>query len=106
MARVVFTASVDADSASILVDLNTKAGKPTVVKYRALFRKFYEHLADFPDSGAPRPNVGPTIRIGIVSPYIVIYRYTEADSTVMVLRIVHGRRKITGKLLSAGAGSS
>ena len=105
MARVVFTASADADSASILVDLNTKAGKPAVVRYLALFRKFYEHLADFPDSGAQR-NVGPTIRIGIVSPYIVIYRYMEADSTVMVLRIVHGCRKITGKLLSAGAGSS
>jgi len=56
-------------------------------------------LADFPDSGPPRPKVGAQIRIGIVSPYIVIYRHTEAEDTVRVLRIVHGSRRITGKLL-------
>jgi plasmid stabilization system protein ParE len=35
-----------------------------------------------------------------VSPYIVIYRHTEAADTVTILRIVHGRRRITGTLLS------
>ncbi len=47
-----------------------------------------------------RPAIGQNIRIGIVSPYIVIYRYSERDDTVTVLRLVHGRRRITGKLLS------
>jgi plasmid stabilization system protein ParE len=68
MASVVFTAAADADAAFIFDDLYTKAGKPTVVKYRAAFKTLYEHLADFPDSGAPRPKVGSKIRIGIVSP--------------------------------------
>jgi toxin ParE1/3/4 len=99
VARVIFTAAADADAASIFDDLYAKAGKPTVVKYRALFKTLYDNLADFPDSGPPRPKVGPQIRIGIVSPYIVIYRHTEADGTVNVLRIVHGSRRITGKLL-------
>jgi toxin ParE1/3/4 len=99
MARVVFTAAADADAAFILDDLYTKAGKPTVVKYRASFKTLYEHLADFPDSGAPRPKMGSNIRIGIVFPYVVIYRHTEADGVVRVLRIVHGGRRITGKLL-------
>ena len=104
-ARIVFTESADSDSAYIYADLHGKAGTPTVVKYRALFRRLYERLADFPKSGAPRPKLGPHIRVGIVSPYIVIYRYSEADNSVIVLRIVHGRRKITGKLLSTGTGS-
>ena len=39
------------------------------------------------------------IRVGIASPYIVIYSHMEADDTVRVLRIVHGSRRITGKLL-------
>jgi toxin ParE1/3/4 len=99
MASVVFTAAADADAAFVFDDLYTKAGKPTVVKYRAAFKTLYEHLADFPDSGAPRPKVGPKIRIGIVSPYIVIYRHTEAEGVVRVLRIVHGSRRITGRLL-------
>lgn len=100
MARVVITASADADSAAILDYLSVKAGQPTVVKYRALFRRLYARLADHPDSGAPRPALGPRIRIGVVSPYIVIYRHIEAADTVAILRIVHGRRRITGKLLA------
>ena len=99
MAQVIFTAAADSDAATIFDDLYAKAGKPTVVKYRALFKKLYDDVAAFPDSGAPRPRVGAQIRIGIVSPYVVIYRHTEADNSVSVLRIVHGRRKITGKLL-------
>ena len=100
MARVVITATADADSAAILEYLNVKAGQPTVVKYRALFRRLYARLADHPDSGAPRPALGPGIRIGIVSPYIVFYRHIEAADTIIVLRILHGRRRITGRLLT------
>jgi toxin ParE1/3/4 len=99
MTRVVFTAAADADAAFIFDDLYAKAGKSTVVKYRAAFRTLYLHLAAFPDSGALRPKIGVNIRIGIVHPYIVIYRHTEAERIVSVLRIVHGNRRITGKLL-------
>jgi plasmid stabilization system protein ParE len=35
----------------------------------------------------------------------VIYEYDAAGDTVIVLRIVHGRRKITGELLLANIGS-
>ena len=72
MARVVFTAAADADAAAIFDYLYAKAGKSTVLKYRAAFKTLYEHLANFPDSGAPRPKVGGRIRIGIVTPYIVV----------------------------------
>ena len=99
MSRIIFTEAADADAASIFDELYTKAGKPTVVKYRASFKILYDNLAAFPDSGAPRPNIGAGIRIGIVSPYIVITRHAEPDGVVTVLRIVHGRRRITGKML-------
>jgi toxin ParE1/3/4 len=103
MAPIVFTAAADADAAAIFDYLYAKAGKSTVLKYRAAFKTLYEHLANFPDSGAPRPKVGWRIRIGIVSPYIVIYSHMEADDIVRVLRIVHGSRRITGKLLRRGS---
>jgi toxin ParE1/3/4 len=99
MARVVVTASADADAELIFDDLYAKAGKPTVIKYRAALRALYQHLAAFPDSGAPRPKIGRNIRIGVIHPYIVIYRHTDADDTLRVLRSVYGGRKITGKLL-------
>jgi toxin ParE1/3/4 len=99
MARVRFTASAAADSAAILSDLNAKASHQIATKFGNRFTKLYDRLAGHPESGPPRPALGPNIRIGIVSPYIVIYRYIEADDVVTLLRIVHGHRKIAGKLL-------
>jgi toxin ParE1/3/4 len=100
MARLVFTESADADSAAIFRYLTTNAGPRTVLKYRSLLNKLYDRLSDHPDSGAPRPALGQNIRIGIVSPYIVIYEHAPDAEFVTVLRIVHGRRRITAKLLA------
>ena len=99
MARVIVTPSADADAAGIIAYLEAKAGYGVAARYNASFEQLYDNLADFPDAGAPRPKIGSNIRIGVVSPYVVIYRRTEADGTVRVLRIVHGSRRITGKLL-------
>ena len=60
-------------------------------------------LTKHPAIGAPRLALGRDIRIGIVSPCIVIYRHGVDDDTVTVLRIVHGRRRIAGMLLSGNA---
>ncbi|MDE3177334.1 MAG: type II toxin-antitoxin system RelE/ParE family toxin [Pseudomonadota bacterium] len=103
MARVVVTPSADADTAEILAFLAAKAGLGVAAQYNASFERLYDHWADFPESGAPRPRVGARIRIGVVSPYVVIYRHTEDDNTVRVLRIVHGRRMVTGKLIRGGS---
>ncbi len=100
MARVVLTASADADTAAIFNYIKARAGQTTAAKYRELFKKLYERLADHPDSGAPRPALGANVRIGIVSPYIVIYMHAPAADNVTVLRIVHGRRRIVARLLT------
>jgi toxin ParE1/3/4 len=64
------------------------------------FEHLYDRLTDHPEACPPRGALGPNIRIGIVPPYIVIYDYDQAADLVTILRIVHGRRRITGKLLS------
>jgi toxin ParE1/3/4 len=81
VARVVVTPSADADTAEIIAYLDAKTGYGVAAKYNASFEQLYDDLADFPDSGAPRPKVGAKIRIGIVSPYIVIYRYKETTAS-------------------------
>jgi toxin ParE1/3/4 len=100
MARVVATALADADMDRIQTDLAGAAGPRIAAKYTALFENLYDRLAQHPDSGAPRPALGKNIRIGVVLPYIVIYRHEATDDIVSVLRIVHGRRRITAKLIS------
>ena len=101
MARIVFTESADTDTAGIQADLLAIAGQRTALKYDSLFESLYDRLAEFPGSGAPRPRLGVDVRIGIVSPYIVIYRHRLGTDDVTVLRVVHGRRKLSGALLSA-----
>ena len=105
MARIVFASSAHADSAAILTDLLAMAGRLTAMKFDRRFEELFDRLVEFPDSGALRPAVGRDIRVGIVAPYVVIFRYLAVDDTVTVMRIVHGRRKISGKLLSGSVGS-
>jgi toxin ParE1/3/4 len=77
MARIIVTTSASADQAAILKHLHAKAGLGTLVKFRSLFGALYDRLADHPASGPRRTALGSNIRIGIVSPYIVIYRHSE-----------------------------
>jgi toxin ParE1/3/4 len=99
MARVIVSLLAQADAAYIVTDLAGKAGQSVAAKYAASFEALYERLGAHPDSGAPRPVLGPQVRIGIVSPYIVIHEHIKADDAVTILRIVHGHRKITRRLL-------
>jgi toxin ParE1/3/4 len=53
-------------------------------------------LADFPESGAPRPELGPGARSIIVGRYLILYRV--GPDSVDILRVVHGAREL-GALL-------
>ena len=61
-----------------------------------------ERLTDFPESGTPRPELGPGIRSLVVGRYLVLYR-VGADS-VDVVRIVHGARELRRLLRRLSAG--
>ncbi len=100
MARIVITASADADTAFILGDLAAKAGADVAARYDSDFDALYRRLERFPESGAPRPALGRLVRIGIVSPYNLIHETIEADDAVTIMRIVHGRRRITRRMLN------
>jgi plasmid stabilization system protein ParE len=97
MARLVVSPQADADAAAIVDMLIREAGEAVATRYRRDFNLLFERLAMFPQSGAQRPELGRDIRIGVVHPYVVIYRYD--DTTVRIARIVDGRRNITRRVL-------
>ena len=99
MARLIVSLLAQSDIFHILTDVAGKAGYEVAAQYAADFEALYERLAAHPDSGPPRPRLGPHVRIGVVLPYVVIYEHDGASGTVTLFRIVHGRRRITGKLL-------
>jgi toxin ParE1/3/4 len=102
VASVVLTSLADADIAHIIGDLNRLAGANVADRYDANFDMLYRRLARYPVSGAPRPKLGSHVRVSAVSPYVVIYEHIEDDDVVMIMRIVHGRRNITRKLVRGG----
>jgi toxin ParE1/3/4 len=99
MAKVVVSLLAQLDEAHIARGLAREAGQRTAAKYVAAFGGLYVRLGNYPESGAPRPSLGANVRIGVVTPYIVPYRYETATDTVTILRIIHGRRKLTGAML-------
>ncbi|MBL6653317.1 MAG: type II toxin-antitoxin system RelE/ParE family toxin [Reyranella sp.] len=77
--------------------LSKRPAGPVAVAYFERFSATFDRIATFPDSGAPRPRLGSTVRLAVVHPYVVIYR--RSHDGVEVMRVLHGRRNITRRLL-------
>jgi plasmid stabilization system protein ParE len=94
MARVIVSPFAVADQDEILHYLAREAGFAVAEKYDGAFRSLLLRLSDFPGIGAPRPALGDSIRIYVINPYVVIYEGSHGSDTVIVHRVVHGRRDI------------
>jgi toxin ParE1/3/4 len=99
MARLVSTARFRFDTGEILEYLERAAGALTAENYSNRFRTAIERLVEFPETGAPRPALGLNARVIIVSTYILIYDYVPEDDEVVLVRMLHGRRNITRRLV-------
>jgi toxin ParE1/3/4 len=97
MARLTISPQAEQDAGQIVDMLTREAGNDVARRYRRGFDDLFVRFAMFPESGAPRARLGRHVRIGVVSPYVVIYEL-EPDH-VIVLRIVDGRRKITRRVV-------
>jgi plasmid stabilization system protein ParE len=102
MARVLLSALARHDVRDILADLNERAGSAVAGRYGADFKRIYRSVAQFPAGGSPRRSLGSDVRVKIVYPYVVFYHHTAG--TVMVLRVLNGRRDITANLLGRSRG--
>ncbi|MFN0137930.1 MAG: type II toxin-antitoxin system RelE/ParE family toxin [Phycisphaerae bacterium] len=49
-------------------------------------------LSEFPDSGAPRENLGRGVRMHVVGSYCLYYR--RANDDIELLRVLHGARQL------------
>lgn len=99
MPQVKVSAFADTDLSAILLHLAMQAGARVAETYAHRFFRLYDSIAERPEICAPRPRLGVHIRAGVVHPYLVIYRYVPGDDTVSIVRILHGRRNVTRRLL-------
>lgn len=99
MPRLVVTAHANRDFDDILDHLGDAAGQQTAQSYAQRFADALERIEQFPSSGPQRPALGPDTRIAIVLPYVLVYDYSEPRDHLVLLRVLHGRRRMTERLL-------
>jgi toxin ParE1/3/4 len=97
MVRVVVSGTAQADIDAIVAYLVENAGPQVADRYLDEFDAIYDRIGEFPDIGPPRPSLGREVRIALLHPYVMIYR--RLGDVVTVLRVLHGRRNITGRLV-------
>ena len=88
-----------ADLARIIDHLSSVASVATATRWNDRLWSAIKNIASFPGSGAPRPRLGAHVRIKVVAPYIIIYEHDKGAGVAYVLRVVHGHRNITKRLL-------
>jgi plasmid stabilization system protein ParE len=99
MARLIVTVAARDDLRGIIDYLETHAGTAVAMRYAAEFDAALNRISEFPALGSPRRELGPGTRLVVVSPYLVLYEHRSADDTAVMLRVLDGRRNITGALL-------
>ena len=99
MTRLLVAAEAEDDIDDILAYLQREAGPATAIAYAERFAEAIERIAAFPGHGTARPQLGPQARIAIVYPYLLVYDFDAADDLATLLRVLHGKREITERLI-------
>ena len=102
MAKVRLSVLAQTDFDQIISYLEKTAGPAIAKQYAHAFRAVINRLGQYPGSGAPRAKFGKLTRILIVSPYLIFYDGKQKCKVVDILRILHGRRKISKAMIAAG----
>jgi toxin ParE1/3/4 len=97
MIQVIVTGPAEADVAQIVIHLTKAAGYEIAARYLGAFDAVYDRLAEFPDMGPPRRSLGRDTRIALVHPYVMVYDHS--NDRVIVLRVLHGARNITRRVV-------
>jgi toxin ParE1/3/4 len=96
--QVAVSRAASRDIDTILGYLTREAGPAVASKYRRSLLRLFVLVSDQPALGVRRPKLGRGVRMCVVAPYLVLYR-TVGDDLVNILRVLHGRRRLTAALL-------
>jgi plasmid stabilization system protein ParE len=102
MAEVRLSIAAQIDFDELIDHLAEVAGRATAVKYAQRIQAQINLIADFPGLGAPRSQLGAKTRMTSVNPYLIFYDGGPRSRMVHVLRILHGHRNITPRLIARG----
>jgi toxin ParE1/3/4 len=99
MVEIEFSEAAEFDRLEILSYLAATAGILIANDYDTDFKEWLKLLRHRPECGSPRGRLGRNIRLYVVYPYVSLYTYDPDQDLIRILRIVHGKRRITAKIL-------
>lgn len=102
VARVRLTTSALQDLNEIAAYLQQQAGALVADGYDGLFLDLFDTLRQTPGTGAPRKDYGRQARLCVIDPYNVYYDWRRRENLVVVVRVIHGSRKITAAEIRSG----
>jgi toxin ParE1/3/4 len=97
MARLLFAPAAARDLEKVSDDIKAAAGERVALSFVRRMRQSLERLVEFPRMGRLRPSFGAGVRSWALSPYVAFYRQVGSD--VEIIRILHGKRRLTRSLL-------
>lgn len=85
------------DLDEIVFTIATENGKTVAQEWLLRLRHAIFMLRDFPELGVRKTRLGRLVRRIVERPYVIYYTFD--GTTVRISRVLHGRRKVTRKLL-------
>ena len=101
MRQLVYSLRSQLDLAKITRDIVDSNGKSVASRVVTGMEQSLSNLAYFPEMVRKRGALGAGLRSWSLKPYIAFYHVTL--EAVVILRVRHGRRRLTRKLLAEGA---
>ena len=77
-----------------------QASEIVATKFLGALQAQYETLIRFPESGAPREQLAPGLRVQLFKGYASYYRSEER--TVIIIRVLNGNRDVSAMASESG----
>ncbi len=97
MRSIVYAREAQADLAAIGAYIADQASETTAGRFLERIHRALEDMAHFPGSRPLVPELGADIRRLVVGRYLIFCRFD--DTTVFIVRVLHGARNITTTLI-------
>ena len=84
------TETAEADLVEIWSYIAAEASEPTATRFLTALQYRFDQVADWPQAGASREQLGPGLRVVFHQAYAIYY---IADATqAVIVRVIHGAR--------------
>jgi toxin ParE1/3/4 len=95
--RLLRTSKATSDLIAAAAYLSEAAGAEVANRFSDVMDRELLRLAELGHEGAPRGHLGRGVRLTIIGNFNIFFRRTDED--ILILRVLHGRRKVTSRML-------